>query len=253
MNIQYKFNTIDSILIKNAIRDVNINLKFIKNSILKTSETIEKISNFEVNIFNILGMRNLSAFIGEVFVRSIVTVSDGLFMNNPHQDGYPDLLVLDDRGKKEYESNVLHLRDKQPFSPFRTGGIEIKATCGSVPTPKILQKKGFEKPEIGDTRIDFINGYDWKAHHRLTNNLLSILWDFIDKIPTICAVFYSSDLDESDWGNIVQPKEGGGKTTSVSIMNRVGIKKMYNGWICVIDDEKYISFLNNYNNSNLIK
>ena len=253
MNIIYKYNTIESILVKNHIRDIEVKLSFLKNAITKSKEIITKISEFEVNIFDILGMRNLSAFIGEVFVRSIVQESNGLFINNPHQDGYPDLLILDEQGKMEYGKNITNLRDKQPFSPFLTGGIEIKATCGAVPTSAILRKKGFEKPDIGDTRIQFLNGYDWKAHHRQTNNLLSILWDFVDRIPIICAVFYSSDLDESDWGNIVQPKEGGGKTTSVSIMNRTGVKKMYNGWICVIDDNDYINFLNKYNNSTLIK
>jgi len=252
MNITYKFNATKSITVKNKIRNFEVEIKFMKNAITKTSQTIQKISEFEVNIFNILGMRNLSAFIGEIFVRSIVYESEGLFINNPHQDGYPDILILDNVGKTEYENNLLRLKDKQPFSPFKTGGIEIKATCGAVPTSQALQKKGFDKPDIGDTRIQFLTGYDWKAHHRQTNNLLSILWDFIDRIPTICAVFYSSNLDEGDWGKIVQPKEGGGKTTSVSIMNRIGVKKMYEGWICVIDDKDYINFMNKYNNASLI-
>jgi len=252
MNIEYKFNSNKSIRIKNEIRDVDVDLSFLKKAILKSNEIITKISNFEVNIFEILGMRNLSAFVGEIFVRSIVQVSNGLFINNPHQDGYPDLLILDPTGREEYDKNILQLKDKQPFSPFRTGGIEIKATCGDVPTSTKLKKKGYEKPDIGEKRIDFLTGYDWKAHHRQTNNLLSIFWDFIDQIPVICAVFFSSELNENDWGKIVQPKEGGGKTTSVSVMNRIGVKKMYNGWICVINDESYFSFLNKYNNSNLI-
>lgn len=43
-----------------------------------------------------------------------------------------------------------------------------------------------------------------------------------------------------DWGRIVQPTDGGGRTTSVSIMAKTGIKKMCDGWIAVIDRPEYI-------------
>jgi hypothetical protein len=56
-----------------------------------------------------------------------------------------------------------------------------------------------------------------------------------------------SNLEEADWGKIVQPKEGGGRTTSVSIMTRDGIKKMYDGWVAVLDDQRYIDFFNKFN------
>ena len=118
------------------------------------------------------------------------------------------------------------MRDKSPFSPFKNGGIEIKATCGSVPTPIQCAKLGIEKPGIGDTRIAVMRGYDWKAHHRETNNLVGILWDFLDGVPHIVAIFFGNTLTENDWGKIVQPKEGGGRTTSVSIMPRSGVNNV---------------------------
>jgi hypothetical protein len=96
---------------------------------------------------------------------------------------------------------------------------------------------------IGEQRIELVNSFDWKAHHRETNNLIGILWDFIDKVPTIVAAFYRNDLSIEDWGNIVRPVAGGGRTTSVSIMNSKDISKMCTGWIAVIDDEKYITAL----------
>ena len=40
----------------------------------------------------------------------------------------------------------------------------------------------------------------------------------------------------------MKPKAGGGRTTSVSIMTREGIKKMYDNTLLVIDDERYINF-----------
>lgn len=228
-------------LFERALRDVH--------------EVIEKITkDIPVDIFSILGMRNLSAFIGELFAKSLAQESNGRYISNPHQDGYPDLLLMNDRGTEIFDEirQKAGLRDKSPFSPFSNGGLEIKATCGSVPTPAQCSKIGIEKPDMGETRIQVLRGYDWKAHHRETNNLVGILWDFINGTPYIVAVFFGTDLDEQDWGKIVQPREGGGRTTSVSIMPRHGVKKMYCNWIAVKSDPQYIAFLNKYNKDNLI-
>lgn len=211
---------------------------------------IDKITkDIPVDVFSILGMRNLSAFIGELFAKSLIKMSDGKFVGNPHQDGYPDLLLMNAGGKAAYEK-LRHegkLRDKAPFSPFEYGGIEIKATCGSVPTPKECARKGVVKPDMGDTRIPLMKGYDWKAHHRETNNLIGIFWDFKDGTPHIIAVFFGNKLNEEDWGRIIQPTDGGGRTTSVSIMTRDGVRKMYSNWIAVKNDDRYINFFNSYN------
>lgn len=236
-------NTVlDITLFERALTDVDLVIKKI-------------MADIPVDIFSILGMRNLSAFVGELFARSIAKEANGLFISNPHQDGYPDLLLMDAHGQKLYEELIksVKLRDKSPFSPFPNGGLEIKATCGSVPTPAQCAKKGIEKPDMGDTRIHTMRGYDWKAHHRETNNLIGILWDFNQyRVPEIIAVFFGNNLTEADWGKIVQPKEGGGRTTSVSIMSRAGVAKMYQNWIVVKNDAGYIDFLNRYNRGNLI-
>lgn len=213
---------------------------------------IDKFADFGVDVFSILGMRNLSAFIGELYAAAVIKHSHDLFMKNPHQDGYPDLLLMDEAGKALWEKLKSRCREKGPFSPFMGGGIEVKATCGSLPTPKACQERGFEKPGLGDQRIALMMGYDWKAHHRETNNLAGILWDFIDGVPRIVAVFYSCDLVTEDWGKIVQPREGGGRTTSVSIMSRQGIAKMYAGWICFRNDQRYVKFIDRYNGGSLL-
>lgn len=205
----------------------------------------EQTRAFDINIFEAMGMRNLSGIVGEYLGKSLQRFSDGNLHSNLHQDGYPDLLLINtDERKKYFESlytvqyGKKYPRDKALFSPYLYGGVEVKATCGSTPPASRVPK-----PLIGEQRIDLVNSFDWKAHHRETNNLIGILWDFIDEVPTIVAAFYRNDLVVDDWGNIVQPKEGGGRTTSVSIMNSGGITKMCAGWIAVIDDEKYISAL----------
>jgi hypothetical protein len=238
--------------VKNSLRDGSFDLKYIVAAVERCNQMMKDISEFEINIFQILGLRNLSGFVGEVFAVALAKESSGLFLKNPHQDGYPDLLLMDKTGKAAFRKLAGKTKDKAPFSPFISGGVEVKASVGSVPTPEQLGKKGLSKPEIGDQRITLLDGYDWKSHHRDTNNLLGVLWDFVGGIPCVVAVFYSSDLSTDDWGKVVKPKVGGGKTTSVSIIKRSGIEKMYKGWLCVIDDVRYAEFINKKNRGSLI-
>lgn len=220
-------------------------MNFGNNALKELSDTTLR---FDINIFETLGMRNLSGMIGEYFARSVMKVSNGKLESNLHQDGYPDLLLVDTPQKKAYFDTLYTVRngrrypiDKEHFSPFRYGGIEVKATCGS--TPSASKARNITKPLIGEQRVGLINSFDWKAHHRTTNHLLGVLWDFIDGLPTYVAAFYQDHLTIDDWGEIVQPREGGGRTTSVSIMNSHGVKKMCNQWVAVIDDTDYINLL----------
>ena len=224
----------------------------IADSILFANNAIKQLGEhtkqFDIDIFETLGMRNLSGFVGEVLVSSIDSITKQKLSKNLHQDGYPDLLLNDSEEKKNYLKTTFTIKDgkkypksKELFSPYKYGGLEVKATCGSTPS----QSSTFRKPIIGEKRIQYINGFDWKAHHRTTNNLIGVLWDFIDGIPTIVAAFYRNDLLIDDWGAIVQPKEGGGRTTSVSIMTSAGVKKMCEGWIAILDSEPYIEKLSN--------
>ena len=204
-------------------------------------------SIFEINVFEALGLRNLSGLVGEYFAKCIMLVSNGKLQSNLHQDGYPDLLLTDTPEKRQYFDTLYTIengrkkpKDKSLFSPYKYHGLEVKACCGSTPSAAKVPK-----PLIGDQRIDLITSFDWKAHHRHTNYLLAILWDFVNGIPKVVACFYQDNLTEKDWGKIVQPKENGGRTTSVSIMAKSGIKKMCDNWVAIVNDEKYISKLSN--------
>ena len=224
----------------------------LERAVHRTRVLVRKISALEVDVFALLGMRNLSSFVGEVFAASMILEEPGSFRKNPHQDGYPDLLLMDSSGESLWKRLEAQLREKAPFSPFATGGFEVKATCGSVPTPDACRRKGVEKPDLGDQRIALMTGYDWKAHHRETNYLFGVVWDFLDRCPTIVAVFYGNNLNERDWGEIVKPREGGGRTTSVSIMTRDGIRKMYNNWILVAEELEYATFFDGRNGGSLL-
>ncbi len=236
--------------------DFNGEIVLTQNEVLEairlTNDAIRKLheqtSTEQINIFEILGMRNLSGVVGEYFGRCIVSAANGKLHSNLHQDGYPDLILINTPEKKAYfqtlyteKNGKKYPNSKSKFSPFLYGGIEVKATCGCVPPAT----ESRAKPIIGEQRIENIKSFDWKAHHRATNHLLALLWDFIDEIPTVVACFYRSDLTVQDWGKIVQPKPEGGKTTSVSVMPPRGVKRMCEGWVAVLDNPIYTRHLSN--------
>jgi len=203
------------------------------NRIIKTFD------DMEIPIGDFLGLRNYSGFLGEVFNYAVVKKSNGYIRKNQHQDGYPDLLVMDEIGENEWSKVQDRLTEKSPFSPFAGGGIEVKATCGDIQLSKWFSKNKIQRPQIGGSRIDYMKKYTWKSHHRDTNNLCALIWDFVDKKPTIVAIMYADNLTVEDWGKVQKPKEGGGNTTSVSIIKQTGVEKLYQGLIAIIDNAEY--------------
>jgi hypothetical protein len=244
---------------RDYIQNRNLKISYKGTTVMTPQEVVEAMNyantalkelsdttmRFDINIFETLGMRNLSGMIGEYFARSVMMISNGKLVSNLHQDGYPDLLLVDTPKKKAHFDKLYTIKDgkrypidKEHFSPFKYGGIEVKATCGNTPPASKVPK-----PLVGEQRVSLVNSFDWKAHHRTTNHLLAVLWDFIDGLPTYVAAFYQDHLVIEDWSEIVQPKEDGGRTTSVSIMKPQGVKKMCSNWVAVLNDEAYIDLL----------
>ena len=160
MSLKYRANTHRSIqFMGGAGQVIQIKPEAFRKAIDRAHTIVDQISGFDFDIFEVLGMRNLSSFIGELYAASLIKELNGNYIKNPHQDGYPDLLLIDEIGKSALENLKKNgqLREKLPFSPFKNGGIEVKATCGSVPTPEKCRRIGLsEKPDIGDQRIAVI-------------------------------------------------------------------------------------------------
>lgn len=221
-----------------------------------------------IPFFELLGTRNLGSFVGAVFVYSLRNLLPDRLMVNRHQDGYPDLCARTAKGKEyvaglpEWEADA-----KKHWASYPHGGVEVKTTCGNVPAATKTRRK----PGIGDPRWAALTGADWKAHHRDTNNLLGLFWDFVDRIPTVLAAFYRNDLSNADWGKLTVPKsEAGdeaetveegmgdelkversilvgnvappargkkpGRTTSVSVMTGDAVRKMGKSWLLLPAD-----------------
>ncbi len=230
---------------QNSSQEFTIDPNVVKTCVASTNEVIELIYDltllYDVNFFEILGMRNLSSFVGELFARELQKAHDKVLIKNPNQDGYPDLCALTNEGKeyicKNLDKDGKPLPNKDLWSPYPFGGIEVKATCGNTPAAAIKAK-----PLIGEARLPILLSAEWKAHHQQTQILLGLFWDFVDGIPTILAAFFRNDLDTTvgkdnkDWAPTVRPKDGGSRTTSVSIMRHGknpnhGVSKMGQGWL----------------------
>ncbi|HJT79436.1 MAG TPA: helix-turn-helix transcriptional regulator [Gemmataceae bacterium] len=160
-----------------------------------------------IPFYELVGTRNLGSFVGAVYGYSLQREMPDRLMVNGHQDGYPDLCALTAEGKQYVERLRAEGMEtaKKSWALYPYGGIEIKTTCGAVPAPTRTRRK----PGIGDQRSNMLTGADWKAHHRETNRLLGLFWDFIDRVPTVIGLFYRNDLTEADWGEVVVPTAGG--------------------------------------------
>lgn len=149
---------------------MGIDVQDVHQAVLLANDTIALIYALTVSrsvpIFKLLGLRNLSSFVGELFASQLNSAMEGKVMPNPHQDGYPDLMAMTSEGIDYYNKAVEKGETvKQQWSPFPYGGIEVKSTCGNTPAASKVPK-----PAIGSSRIELLDTFEWKAHHRDTNN-----------------------------------------------------------------------------------
>ncbi|PAT01654.1 hypothetical protein CI105_05260 [Candidatus Izimaplasma bacterium ZiA1] len=210
------------------------------------SQLMDSFVDYGINVFELLGLRNLSGLLGEIFVSSLSKAVPNQLKKNPHQDGYPDLLSVALKEQIDFynkcvttDGDIDRPISKLLFSPYKYGGFEVKATCGNTPPAKISPK-----PLVGESRVNMLVSFEWKAHHRSTNDLIGLLWDFVEGVPKIISVFFRNDIVEDDWSNVVTPKLGS-KSTSISVMKKSAVKKMCDNWIVFINNETYINKLQN--------
>lgn len=203
--------------------EFNINVGFsvthknIKDAVEQTNAIL---SDLPSTLFRSIDYKTTSAMIGAIFCDTVASLTGGVV--NPIEKGHPDIIPASGANASEEE-----LR-KYPE------GLEIKCTVGNIKTGANLR--------AGETRINVLTGITWQAHHREVEELLGLIWDFVDdghafNYPAITGAFYSSELEESDWGAISGTT---GRNTKVTGMNASGKEKMGNGWVAVIDNDQYL-------------
>ena len=84
MNSQHSVKINDELILSNdeLLRAINF-----CNKALQSLD--EQTRQFDINIFEVLGMRNLSGMVGEYFAKSVQRFSNNGLQSNLHQDGYP--------------------------------------------------------------------------------------------------------------------------------------------------------------------
>jgi hypothetical protein len=225
---------------QNSTVSWSLDAETIRQAVVSANKVTARLQAFATlygfDLFELLGLRNLSALMGEIFAQQVLLAYNGKFIKNANQDGYPDLCALTPEGSKYVkqivDTNGRVKTDKSLWSPFPYGGVEVKATCGNTPAARVKAK-----PLIGESRIEAgLVKAEWKAHHQDTKSLLGVFWDFVDTLPTFLAAFYRNDLTTDDWGKPVVPK-GDSHTTSVSIMKPSGVVRMGQGWLVLPTDQ----------------
>jgi len=215
-------------------------------------ESLYKIfSELNFDLFEVLGQRNLSGLIGEIFSRYVCNELK-ICILNPHPDGRPDILNIQDKKTKKYfEEECFSIVGnrriplKAKFTPFKYGGIEVKCTIGSPINnyKKILfEKTGKRDFAMGMPRINYLDSFNYWAHHRHSTNLVCLYYDYYESkhnIPQVLSIF-SVSLNENDW-NVVSLGKTSAKKTSNTSLNKDGRKKLYSSCIAIVDDSIYIN------------
>jgi hypothetical protein len=71
--------------------------------------------------------------------------------------------------------------------------------------------------------------------------LIALFSDYFNGYPKIAALFFSSELEKSDWSNIQKPKESSAMT-SFSCISKKGFIKLKSGLKICIDEKEYLKF-----------
>lgn len=195
----------------------NVNIDHISQALADTNNILRSLP---YALFRSIDYKTTSAMVGALFCNSLAELTDGIV--NPIEKGHPDIPAA---GKDASE------RELRKYAI----GLEIKCTVGNIQTGANLR--------AGETRVGKLTGLTWQAHHREVEELLGIVWDFLNpsdgfNFPCITAVFYSDTLNEEDWGEISGTT---GRNTKVTGMRVAGKRKMGAGWLALVENEDVLT------------
>lgn len=197
-----------------------------QNILNSSNSTARQLQMLPFSLYQSIDLKTLSSIVGVVFVGYLADQVGAIV--NPIEKGHPDIIPMDGLNAKEAQ-----LRNYPK-------GLEIKVTVENVLKGSNLQP--------GTARISQLTSITWQAHHREVENLLGLVIDFAGTkkggkcYPVITGVFYADRLTVNDWGEISGTT---GRNTKVSGMRSSGKSKMGNGWVILLDQEKYLSKYSN--------
>lgn len=193
-----------------------VNSHHIESALDQTNEFLEIIPS---SVYKNIDYKTTSSIVGSMFCHSIANVTGAIV--NPIEKGHPD--VIPKAGAKSSEEELRNY-------PV---GLEIKCTVGNITQGANLR--------AGQPRISSLEGITWQAHHREVKKLLGLVWDFVDSehdfnYPKVTGIFYADNLITDDWGKISGTE---GRNTKVTGMISSGKQKMGQGWVALIDEQRY--------------
>lgn len=207
-----------------------------------------------VDLFALMGQRNISGFVGEVFSHSFAALIPD-FSINPHADGRPDLLDLSTAASREHFAKNCHLivdsqhvPQRALLAPFKYAGLEVKASIGSPRKSyrdELLRTRGDSSLPVRTSRVAFLGSLTYWAHHTDFRNLLGIYYDYADwrsGTPQIVAAFYSALEPSMDWNKVSVGKPGSKKTSNTSL-TKLGQTKLLRGCLLVSQRSEYSTAL----------
>jgi hypothetical protein len=211
-------------------------------------------SEIGFNLFTVLGQRNISGVIGEIYSQ-FLAAGNKYLVNNPHPDGRPDVLCVPNKEVSEYLKTCFisvggkRIPSKSMLAPFKYGGIEIKCTIGDPVSgyKKLLRKKyKIDDFYIGFPRVEFLSNLNWWAHHTKSSHMLGLYYDFSENhagVPQIMAGFFGV-LTEDNWTKVSTGNVEHKKTSNTSL-NKTGKEIMKSHPVFVVNDKRYIEALRN--------
>ncbi len=200
---------------------INVGFKVERADIVEAASlTNDVLSELPPGLYRSLDYKTVSSIFGSVFCDSLASQTNG--MVNPIEKGHPDIIP----------KSGAHAREAELWN--YPSGLEIKCTVGNIATGANLR--------AGIERIEMLTGVTWQAHHREVEQLLGLVWDFVNpksnfNFPALTGAFYADNLEMDDWGAISGTT---GRNTKVSGMRSSGKQKMGKGWVLVLDDSRYL-------------
>jgi len=176
-------------------------INILKECVLRWNNGMMKhtLSGFKFHPYNYIPLRNKSGGVAEGFAGMFCSKTDS-HVENPHEDGYPDILPNNEE--------AIHWIETPTLKDFKgKGGFDMKSV--------------YVKDKV-DTNAS--------AHHQKTTCVMNVIWIFENNVPKIIGITYADNLTKDDWGTPTMGKKKSKTTPSCSV-NKFGKRKLRVGWV----------------------
>lgn len=138
-------NALSPVVVRSS-QQIPIDRDLFTAAINETHDMIDDLYAASIDIATVLGMRNLSSFIGELYATAFQKRCGELFRRNPHQDGYPDLLLMDKVGPRHGKHFAIATARRLPLARSLLAVSKSKQLAAAYPPPPCASGQGSSVP-----------------------------------------------------------------------------------------------------------